>query len=719
MGWAFAVFLLVLIGLPVVLYATLTRHATTESLRDARAMSQVISQIRTYYADNVAGRVQDHTGPVTVTEHFREVPGGIPLPATLSIELADAITGSALNHSVAFAFVSDAPFRNRVRPGLDPFQQEALALFRDQPQRQDVWRQETAADGQQRLRLAIPVIMKDSCVACHNGHPDSPVRHWKVGDVRGLQDIAVQLSVAGQASDSVWLGLYLLVLVLATLWVVRDYRQGNLALQSANRQLQESRAHLETLTTTLRRQGREQGVVLDAANSGIVHVDHQRRLVWANRRLHQLLGWPEGSLVGQTTRPWYPDQAAWEAVMPRFESLWQGQTVRLEQELVRRDGRRFWARLTGRAVDPRQPDQGVVWVIDDITEEHRASEALAAAKALAEQSDRAKTQFLANVGHEFRTPMNAVLGMAYLAQQTDLNPRQREYLQRIQASGQQLMGLINDILDYAKLEAGGVHVVALPFDLMQLLDALCSTWRPAALDKGLALDCDLPPQLPRWLVGDAQRLTQVIGQGLSNALKFTERGGVTVRVSASAVDAGALWDLRIEIEDTGVGMTQEQLARLFRRFEQGDGSSTRAFGGVGLGLVIARGLAALMGGEVSVRSTPGQGSVFCLRLRLPTAAEQDLSVPATPAPLPAAAPVDLRPGMAPSAAADDTQARDWAGRLLQLVAAGDAEAVQCLQAGAAPLAQWLGQGDFALLRNALQGFDFERAQAVLQQALGR
>lgn len=405
--------------------------------------------------------------------------------------------------------------------------------------------------------------------------------------------------------------------------------------------------------------------------------------------------------------------------MPRFESLWQGQTVRLEQELVRRDGRRFWARLTGRAVDPRQPDQGVVWVIDDITEEHRASEALAAAKALAEQSDRAKTQFLANVGHEFRTPMNAVLGMAYLAQQTDLNPRQREYLQRIQASGQQLMGLINDILDYAKLEAGGVHVVALPFDLMQLLDALCSTWRPAALDKGLALDCDLPPQLPRWLVGDAQRLTQVIGQGLSNALKFTERGGVTVRVSASAVDAGALWDLRIEIEDTGVGMTQEQLARLFRRFEQGDGSSTRAFGGVGLGLVIARGLAALMGGEVSVRSTPGQGSVFCLRLRLPTAAEQDLSVPATPAPLPAAAPVDLRPGMAPSAAADDTQARDWAGRLLQLVAAGDAEAVQCLQAGAAPLAQWLGQGDFALLRNALQGFDFERAQAVLQQALGR
>jgi PAS domain S-box-containing protein len=715
MGWAFAVFLLMLIGLPFVLYATLARHAVTESLSDARALSQVISQIRTYYADNVAGRLLDHTGPATLTERYREVAGGIPIPATLSIELADAITDSALNSSVAFAFVSDAPFRNRVRPGLDPFQQEALALFRDQPQRQDVWRQVEGADGQTRLRLAIPVVMKDSCVACHNGHPDSPVRTWKVGDVRGLQDIAVQVSVAGQASDSTWLGLYLLGLMAATLWALRDYRQGNRALQVANGQLQASREHLEDLAATLRRQSREQGVVLDSANSGIVHIDDQRRLVWANRRLHQLFGWPEGSLVGQTTRVWYADEAGWELGAQAYPALWRGEMHRRDQELVRRDGSRFWARLTARAVDPRHPEQGAVWVIDDITEEHRVSQALAAAKALAEQSDRAKTQFLANVGHEFRTPMNAVLGMAYLAQQTELDPRQREYLARIQASGQQLMGLINDILDYAKLESGAVRIEQQPFDLTQLMEATCSSWRQAAQDKGLAFDCTLPADLPRWLVGDPQRLGQVLGQLLSNALKFTQQGGVTARVSAVA--AGEHWDLRFQIRDTGVGMTAEQIGRLFRRFEQGDGSSTRAFGGVGLGLVIAKRLSELMGGALEVDSTPGTGSVFCLALRL-------RAVPPTEQPIssdtrlpPAVDPVSVPEPPAPAPGTPDAQA--WAERLLALVQAGDAEAMPCLNAGAVPLAAWLGAADFAALRNALQTYDFERAQRLLQQALMR
>ena len=720
-AWSFVIFIVLLMGLPLVIYATLARHASTESLSDARDLSRVISDMRTYYATNVAARIQDHTGPVTMTDHFREVPGAIPIPATLSIELGDAITANALNNSLAFAFVSDAPFRSRMRPGLDAFQQEALALFRDQPQRQDFWRQVEGPGGVTQLRLAIPVVMQASCVACHNGHPDSPVRTWKVGDVRGLQDIAVQVSVTGQASDSLWLGLYLLLLVSSSLWALRDYRRGNLALQTANTDLQLSRQHLETLAGTLRRQTREQGVVLDTANSGIVHVDDQRRQVWANRRLHQLFGWPEGSLVGQSTRCWFVDEAAWLEGGEVYEALWRGETHRRDQQLARRDGSRFWARLTGRAVDPHDPRQGSVWVIDDITEEHQASQAMAAARALAEQSDRAKTQFLANVGHEFRTPMNAVLGMAYLAQQTDLDPRQREYLQRIQASGQQLMGLINDILDYAKLEAGSVRIEQQPFDLPQLLQSLCSSWRGPAQDKGLAFDCELQAPLPPWLAGDAQRLSQVLGQLLSNAIKFTEQGQIRLLAQAHADPAGDSWLLRLAVHDSGIGMDEAQRARLFRRFEQGDGSSTRAFGGVGLGLVIAQRLAGLMGGEIGVSSEPGQGSVFWLQLRLPAVggpppasglAEQD---PESIAPPP---PVEPQLSADTELAPDNPQGREWAERLLQLVRLGDAEAMQCLSEGAEPLSAWLG-ADFAQLRSALQGFDFERAQALLQQALDR
>ncbi len=725
-AWSFALFLVLLLGLPIVVYTTLSRHAATESLSDARDLSRVISEMRTYYATNVAGRIQDHAGPVTLTDHFRDVPGGIPIPATLSIELGEAITANALNNSLAFAFVSDAPFRTRQRPGLDAFQQEALALFRDQPQRQDFWRQVEGPNGVTQLRLAIPVVMQASCVACHNGHPDSPVRTWKVGDVRGLQDIAVELSVTGQASDSVWLGLYLVLLVASSLWALSDYRRGNVALQAANGELQLSRQHLETLAATLRRQTREQGVVLDTANSGIVHVDDQRCQVWANRRLHQLFGWPEGSLVGQSTRCWFPDEAGWLQGGEVYEALWRGETHRRDQQLVRRDGTRFWARLTGRAVDPHDPRQGSVWVIDDITEEHQASQAMAEARVLAEQSDRAKTQFLANVGHEFRTPMNAVLGMAYLAQQTDLDPRQREYLQRIQASGQQLMALINDILDYAKLEAGSVRIEQQPFDLMQLLHSLCSGWRAQAQDKGLAFDCVLQEPLPQWLVGDAQRLGQVLGQLLSNAVKFTERGQVRLHAQAQAdANAADTWLLRLEVHDSGIGMADEQLARLFRRFEQGDGSSTRAFGGVGLGLVIAQRLAQLMGGDIGVRSVPGEGSVFWLALRLPAVSEQAgaerrpvASGAAAPSSAPADPTVDLTADPPAAALAHADAAREWAERLLRLVALGDAEAMQCLSEGAAPLSAWLGP-DFAVLRSALQGFDFERAQALLQQALAR
>ncbi|MEN9316028.1 MAG: hypothetical protein RIS35_2421, partial [Pseudomonadota bacterium] len=198
---AYLAFLLALAGLPFVTVFTLLSHSEHQALREASELSRTISAVRSYYATNVTGRILAHPGPVTVTERYRDVPGGVPIPATLSIEIGEAVGEGASGDGSTFAFVSDAPFRNRTRPALDAFQSEALRSFRSDPGLEEFFRMEGGLGGAHRLRFAIPVRMEAACVACHNSHPDSPVRTWKVGDVRGIQTVSVGISLGAQASE--------------------------------------------------------------------------------------------------------------------------------------------------------------------------------------------------------------------------------------------------------------------------------------------------------------------------------------------------------------------------------------------------------------------------------------------------------------------------------------------------------------------------------------
>ena len=355
--------------------------------------------------------------------------------------------------------------------------------------------------------------------------------------------------------------------------------------------------------------------ILDALPSQVAYWDRGLINRFANSACHRWHGRLPGSLPG-THMPALLGRQAWAAEASQIDAVLAGTPQTFARTVEAPDGSGTHHLLTHYFPDTQDGlTRGFYALVHDVTELTDSQRRLGAAEA----ASAAKSAFLANISHEMRTPLNAVIGFTHVLSRSPLLPAQRQAVQRVQSAARALLAVINDVLDLSKIEAGQMVLVNEPFRTDTLLDELHDLIAPLAETKGLALAFDRAPEVPEVLVGDGLRVRQMLTNLLANAVKFTERGQVRLRLAATPLAAGRVC-LRCEVEDTGIGIAPEAQARLFQPFAQADASTTRRFGGTGLGLSIVRRLAGLMGGEVGLRSQPGAGSLFWVALPLGEAA---------------------------------------------------------------------------------------------------
>jgi PAS domain S-box-containing protein len=448
-----------------------------------------------------------------------------------------------------------------------------------------------------------PFVTEQSCLNCHEQ------QGYQVGDIRGGISLSVPMApyttLAGEQTTQLIAGH-------GGLWAL-----GLIGIFFATHRIRGQQSDLS--------HERDQYQSLVENIPGITYScawDKHWTVIYMSRQVEQLSGYPASDFIGNAVRTFasviHPDDAesVWHGVE---EAIASSERWELEYRVCHRDGTIRWVYEKGRAVlDAHGKVKFLDGFILDITGRIEAERQLREATRSAEAASVAKSQFLATMSHEIRTPMNAVLGMADLLEMTSLDETQREYLRHIKGGGDVLLSVIGDILDYSAIESGRLSIEAIPICPAAIIEKVTAVFETKARGKGVSLRSEFAESLPAEIIGDPTRLQQILFNLIGNALKFTERGWILVKayVDKPKQDEG-FW-MRIDVSDTGVGITPVQLERLFEPFTQADNTITRRFGGSGLGLSICKRLAELMGGRIEVTSQLGKGSTFSLLLPIKT-----------------------------------------------------------------------------------------------------
>ncbi len=465
-------------------------------------------------------------------------------------------------------------------------------------------------------------------------------RHWRLEyypTAKFLAEVdyweARRLLLGGLLIASI-LGAFLLIIVGRSAMITRIVTERTEDLTTANAELAKWVDVRRQMVEALQESEAKARTIVETAVDAIICIDEHGIVQSFNSAAERIFGYSAAEVIGQNINLLQPEpyHSQHDGYLRHYLETGQKKIIGQGREVIGRhkDGRQFPIDLAVSEVH-LETKRLFTGIIRDITERKLTEQELLSAKEQAEAASQAKSDFLASMSHEIRTPMNAIIGMAELLEETSLSPEQHEYVHVFQSAGESLLSLINDILDISKLEAGHLELEKIDFDLREVMEKTCEILALRAHKKGLELTCHLAPDTPERLQGDPLRLRQVLVNLIGNAIKFTEQGEVVLDVRAQqSSDPEQPLELQFAVSDTGIGIPKENQQTIFERFTQVDASTTRQYGGTGLGLNISKRIVEALGGQIRVKSEPGKGSSFYFSCRFDPAhsSEQPLDTPA-------------------------------------------------------------------------------------------